>query len=369
MCAVHATHIRAQRLATQRLTGPAASTPEQAVGELLAVQSQDAPLARLAIAQRAARHTDAVVAAIDSGRLVRTHVLRPTWHYVLRDDLPWLLELTAPRILSGNAARHRQLGLDDPARVAAVLDGVSAALSDGEPRTRPRLQAELLARGLLTANPLLGQQMAHVLMLAELNGLITSGPLAAGEHTYAPWDAPAPGRDRPEAVADLAHRFFAHHGPASVADLMRWVRLGRAEIREAIAALGDRLAHADADGVRLFFAPDAVLPPGRPVRAHLLSTFDEAFLSYRDVRWPRAAGHPLGNVPYRWSETGGGPVLCDLADVGTWRRAERPGRLTLTLRLATDLPASGRAEVTAAAERAASTLARDGAAVTVELLA
>lgn len=96
--------IRARRLAAQRLTGPSASGPEQVVGELLAVQSQDAPLARLGIALRAGCHTDAVVAAIDAGRLVRTHVLRPTWHYVLATDLPWLLELTSPRVVSGMAS-------------------------------------------------------------------------------------------------------------------------------------------------------------------------------------------------------------------------------------------------------------------------
>jgi Winged helix DNA-binding domain len=366
MCGVHPSQIHEQRLATQRLTGPAASSPEQVVGELLAVQSQDAPLARLAIAQRFDGHTDAVAAALDAGRLVRTHVLRPTWHYVLRDDLAWLLELTAPRILSGNAARHRQLGLDDPAVVAGLLDAIAAHLADGLPVTRHQLQAHLLDRGLLTANPLVGQQMAHVLLQAELNALVASGPLAGREHTYTRWDAPAPGRDRPEAIAELTHRFFAHHGPASVADLMRWVRLNGTEIRRAIAALGNRLAHTNGGGVPLYFAPDSVLPPARPARAHLISTFDEAFLSYRDVRWPRAAGHPLGDDPYRWAEAGGGPVLCDLEDVGTWRRVDKPGRLNVRLSLATGLSASGRREVTSAAERAAAALAGDGATVTIE---
>jgi len=366
MSGMHASEIHQQRLATQRLTGPAASTPEQVVGELLAVQSQDAPLARLAIAQRVGGHTDAVAAAVGSGRLVRTHVLRPTWHYVLREDLAWLLELTAPRILSGNAARHRQLGLDDPAVVAGLLDAIAARLADGRAATRPELQDHLLAQALLTPDPLVGQRMAHILMLAELNGVVASGPSAGREHTYTSWDAPAPGRDRATAIADLTRRFFAHHGPASVADLMRWVRLNGSEIRAAIAGLGDRLACTDADGVPLYFAPDAALPPQRPARAHLLSTFDEAFLSYRDVRWPRAAGHPLGDDPYRWAEAGGGPVLCDLADVGTWRRVDKPGRLTVRLALATGLSASGRREVTFAAERAAAALAGAGATVAIE---
>jgi len=355
--------IRARRLAAQRLTGPSASGPEQVVGELLAVQSQDAPLARLGIALRAGCHTDAVVAAIDAGRLVRTHVLRPTWHYVLATDLPWLLELTSPRVVSGMASRHRQLGLDDPALVARALDALAARLADG-PLTRQQLQACLVERGTLAVDPLLGQRMGHLLLLAELDGLIASGPLASREHTYRLWDAPAPGRDREDAIAELTRRFFAHHGPASIADLMRWVRLNRREISAAIGLLGDRLAHTDADGVRLYFDPDAPPPDPRP-RAHLLSTFDEAFLTYRDVPWPRSGGHPSGDAPYRWAESGGGPILLDLADAGSWRRTERPGRLTVRLDLAA-LSASGRREVALAARRVADALSAPGTQIDLE---
>jgi hypothetical protein len=355
--------VHARRTAAQRLTGPAASGPEQVVGELLAVQAQDAPLARLGIALRAGGHVGDVGAAVDAGRLVRTHVLRPTWHYVRADDLPWLLELTSPRVLSGLASRHRQLGLDPPL-VARGLDAIAAELGSG-PQTRRALQARLVERGVLTVDPLVGQRMAHLLLLAELDGLIASGRSVGQEHAYRLWGVPAPGRDREAAIVELTRRFFAHHGPASVGDLMRWVRLNRGEITRAIAQLGDALGFLAADGVRLYFAPDA--PPPDPLpRAHVLSTFDEAFLSYRDVPWLRARGHPLGNTPYRWSEAGGGPVLVDLADAGTWRRAERPGRLGVRLELATGLMASGRREVASALRRVIAALAAPGAEVSVE---
>ncbi len=394
------------RLMAQRLAGPPAASPEHAVGELLAVQAQEAPLARLAIAQRCSgrpprqtdvpstsRPLDAVVSAIDAGRIVRTHVLRPTWHYVLRDDLPWLLELTAARIASGLASRHRNLGLADPSVRSTLLDAVTTLLSDG-PVTRPVIQEHLLSRGLLERDPLVGQRMAHVLLLAELEGLVASGPHARGEHTYAPWDRPAPRRDRDEAIAELTRRFFVHHGPASVADLMRWVRLNKSEIARAIAALGDALECVDVDGVRLYLGADVVSTSststvvstsstsgdstspvvstsstsgvvstgstsGGSTSTFLLSTFDEAFLSYRDVPWARADGHPLADAPYRWSEAGGGPVIHDLQDAGSWRRTVKPGRLIVRLDLATSLDGRARASIEEEARRTAALIDPD----------
>ena len=112
------------------------------------------------------------------------------------------------------------------------------------------------------------------------------------------------------------------------------------------------------------FDPDAPPPDPRP-RAHLLSTFDEAFLTYRDVPWPRSGGHPSGDAPYRWAESGGGPILLDLADAGSWRRTERPGRLTVRLDLAA-LSASGRREVALAARRVADALSAPGTQIDLE---
>lgn len=349
--------ILAARLATQRLTGPAASAPEQVVGELLAVQAQDAPLARLAVAQRADCHVGAVAEAIDAGRVLRTHLLRPTWHYVLAEDLPWLIELTGRRMVSGDASRLRQLGLD-PDVLARGLDAVAARLGAG-PATRPEVVDALVAAGVVPRDREVGSRAAHILMHAEARALVASGPLRGGEHTYELYGVPLPGRDRADAAAELTRRFFASHGPASIRDLMRWVNLTKGDINRALAELGDAVAHVDADGVRLYYVPDSAQTPVRGA-TWLLSTFDEGFLSYRDVPWPRASGHPLGDSRYRWSEAGGGPVLDDLADVGTWKRTLRPGRLTLRLDLATSLSDAARRRIDDAVRDAAERMAPPG---------
>lgn len=174
------------RLATQRLTGAPAETPTQVVRELVCVQSQDALLAQAMIAQRCAGATDATVrAALAAGDIVRTHILRPTWHYVAATDLRWLLALTSPKVESGMAARHRQLELDD-ARVAASMIVLTERLKGRAFTNRTGLGEALADAGLLSReHQLFGQQLAHVVLLAELRALVCSAPVAAADHQAA----------------------------------------------------------------------------------------------------------------------------------------------------------------------------------------
>ena len=69
------------------------------VGWLTAVQSQEHWYARWSLGQRTRRAKASTVdRAFDDGRFLRTHVLRPTWHYVAATDLGWLMELSGPRV-------------------------------------------------------------------------------------------------------------------------------------------------------------------------------------------------------------------------------------------------------------------------------
>lgn len=337
---------------------------------LLAVQAQDAPLARASVALRCAGVADDVRAALDAGVLVRTHVLRPTWHLVAAEDVRWLLGLSAPRIASSLGGRHRQLGLDEATRGAARAS-FERALAAG-PATRPALQGALLADGVLAAGPLLGQQVAHLLLLAELEALAVSGPVVgpgAGVHTYALAEGRLPAtapRERAEAVGELVRRFVASHGPVSLPDLQRWVRLTLAEIRTALRAT-PTLASTGVDGVELWYdtdAADAAAPHLAAARdaSLLLPVFDEAFLSYHDVEFPRRDGHPMGSDAHRFAETGGGVAVSRLVDVGTWKRTRSVPTCDLTLALASGATASEVAGVVQAAARLASVVAPDAPA-------
>lgn len=354
------TDVLLARLATQRLSGPPAANPTEAVSELLSVQSQDAPIARAMIAQRCEPGTEAgVLAAIAAGEIVRTHVLRPTWHYVAAADLRWLLQLTSPKVESGMGSRHRQLGLVEP-RVTAALEVVATRLSGRQFANRTVLGATLADAGLLAPeDPLFGQQVGHVLLLAELRGLICSAPLDLAEHRYARVEEvvpAAPQRSREEAVTELVSRFVAGHGPVALSDLMRWAKVTLGEARAAVAGLGDSVERVVVDGEELWHSPAAVLPTTRPRDAWLVSTFDEVLLSYRKVPWPRSAGHPLGDDPTWFSESGGGVVILGLEDVGAWKRVRDRGEVRIRLSVDETLPRAARDAIDAAVDRLVSAI-------------
>jgi Winged helix DNA-binding domain len=349
------TDVLTARLATQRLSGPAADDPAQVVRELLCVQSQDALLAQAMIALRCASATDADVrSALAAGDIVRTHILRPTWHYVAAADLRWLLRLTSPKVESGMAARHRQLSLDETL-VGKALDVLTTRLDGRSFATRNELAGEFADAGLLTReDPLFGQQAGHLLLLAELRAVICSAPSAAVEHSYALLEevVPAtPERGREQAITELVGRFVAGHGPVALSDLTRWARVTLGEARAALAGLGDQVERISVDGEELWHSPGAGLPTQRPQDAWLLSTFDEAFLSYRKVPWPRSAEHPAGENPYRFAEAGGGIVLLGLEDVGAWKRTRVRGSVRVVVEVDASLSRTERAAIDAAVDR------------------
>ena len=348
--------LSATRLMIQRLAGPAVPDPAAAVRESLAVQSQDVPLALDSLAQRTRGDAAEARTALDAGAFVRTHVLRPTWHFVAAEDLRWLLALTSPKVLSGLTKRHADLGLGEPARRARLLDAVREALSAG-PLTRVALGEHLTQGGLLGKTPVFGSQVSHVLLIGELEGLWCSGPVdptGLSGHTYALLDDRLPPvgslrRSREDALVELVGRFVASHGPVSVQDLQRWTRLTQRDVRLAVAALGDAVEPVEVAGHVLWCGacPMAERGPGSPAfvearerveGAWLLSTFDEAVLTHNTLRMPIPASAPHAGQGPRYSEAGGGPVLWNLTDVGVWKRVHRADRFEVTLRLDPSLP-------------------------------
>src|SRR5204863_2509420 len=200
-----------ERLRSQRLVGPPFATPEAVVGWLAAVQAQDYGGAKWAVAQRTKTCSDAdVEAACRDGRILRTHVLRPTWHFVLPADIRWMLTLSAPRIRAAMAFYDRRLGLTDAvcARSAAAL---ANALRGGNHLTRGELARVLAAAGI----PAAGQRLGHLMARAEIDAVICSGARRGKQATYALLDERAPAaapRPRDDTLAELAGRYFASHG-------------------------------------------------------------------------------------------------------------------------------------------------------------
>jgi hypothetical protein len=304
--------LRRDRAAAQLLHRPLGGAVD-VVEHLLAVQAQDLRAARLALRARAkgVRAADIDAALTDKRALVVGWLMRGTLHLVGRDDYTWLLALTAPGRLAGNARRLGQEGVspDDADRAVAIIE---RALADEGPLTRPELAERIAARGIRTE----GQAMPHLLMLAALRGVAVLGPLRDdGAHAFVlahDWlgGAPAP-VERDGALAELARRYLRGHGPANAADLAAWAGLALRDARAGLDAIAQELRGR---GDLLDLAQRAPAPDAVPPR--LLPAFDPYMLGWKDRAFAVPARHARRVHP------GGGMVRAtatvDGRAVGTW---------------------------------------------------
>jgi hypothetical protein len=298
----------------------------------------------------------AVKAEYDNSAFLRTHILRPTWHFVAPEDLHWILALTSRRVISGMAARHRQLGLDDARFVNRGFEAVAELLRGRNHLSRREIGAEFAhARGL----PRPGAQLGHLLLLAELEGLICSGPMRGVHHSYALSEeivVPAAQLDLDEARVQLVRRFFAGHGPASLKDFTRWSSLTASDARAALSELGAELQRVDIDGVAHWFDPATVVRRARSApAAYLLPVYDEAVLTYPALNFPVVDDHPAREQtdPF-WA-----PVVVSERNVGLWKRTVTRSSVRIAARLAPSLSPAQRPAVRIACRRLADFLERD----------
>lgn len=350
--------LAAERVRSALLAERVAADPVAAVRTLLAVQAQEHAFSRWTVGQRVAGEPveEAVRRAVDEGRIVRTHVLRPTWHYVAAEDLRWLQDLTAERVLAGSAGWYRNNGVDD-AFLGRAREALVRALEGGRHKTREELRGELAAAGLDVS----GQRMTVALFDAEVRCLICSGPLAGNHHTYALVEErlpPAPRLEPEQATARLVARYLAGHAPASLKDLRWWSTLTLKQLRVGLEELGDAVAREVVDGVeylRLAEPPDAgdaslVSAPEAP-RFQLLQVFDELFVGYAETRRLLDPDGEFGAVlTIGWGELSHVIVEGDRL-VGRWRQDRRRGELELTMRLSRPLDRDDLAELEKAAAR------------------
>ena len=325
-----------RRLAVQRLSTEPLGSPAAVVRRLGAMQGQEYAEVRWSIARRMGEEPgeEAVEAAFASGELIRTHLLRPTWHVVAAADLRWLLALSAPRVHAANAYWYKKLGLDAEllARSLTVLDGVVA---DGAAHTRPELAAALAAAGIRAAGPAL----AYLVMNAELEAVLCSGPRRGKQQTYMSVDArvpPTPALAREEALAELAARYVRSRGPATAKDLATWSGLTVAEVQVGLALAGAELIReVDGEGTTWWSDPDAPAPPAT-TGAHLIPMYDELTIAYRTHRVALAAPPPREGLLER-------PILLDGVTVGSWKRTLTARTVTLHATGFTTLDADRRA--------------------------
>lgn len=316
-----------RRLRTQRLVDAGFDSAVEVVTWLGAVQSQDYGGAKWALGLRAARLTDRDIdAAFDAGEILRTHVMRPTWHFVTPGDIRWLLGLTAPRVHTFCGSYYRKLGLDRAAfaRSRRVFE---RELRDHNYQTRSQLQAALKRAGIETT----GVSLAFFAMHAELEQLICSGPLRGKQFTYALLDERAPKArrlDPDEALAELTRRYFTSHGPATARDFSWWSGLTMAEAKRGLEIVRAALQHEQIDALSYWSATDQPSTPRdrSTPRAHLLPNYDESLIAYRD-RGPSTPGGP----PDLKKDVFSYHVLANERIAGSWRRTVKKTSATIDI--------------------------------------
>ena len=294
------------RLHAQGLDAARFDTAADVVRHLGCVQSQMPDMALWGIGRRTSGLTmDDVRASFADGDFVRTHVLRPTWHYVDPDDIHWLLALTAPRIGRLLASSNSGIGLTQQ-RLDDAAEVIVAAVADG-PLTRAQLAGRLADAGM----PHTGQALAHVVMHAEITALIINGPMAGKQHTYRTLDPREVPSSYDELLTRAAVRYGLGHGPFRDRDLAWWTSLTLTDARRAIELAG--LDRVDVGG-------EAHWSAGTPVeaeapRALLLPAFDE-YISYaRDESdYAGLAGSTQDLM------RGTGLLMVDGTLAGTWTR-------------------------------------------------
>ena len=322
------------RLRNQRLVGPRAGSAAEVMDGLLAVQAENPGQSAWAVAARTTAPDPADLAGrLASGEVVRTHVLRPTWHYVARADIDWLLALTGPslrRIIQRQLLGDLGLTVEDLDRVrTAVLDLLSATPD----RTREEVAAGLHARLPALSERITGRLVMLLMADLELDRQVSSGEPREDSHTYATYAArvgtrlPLERFDRDQALPRLALRYFTGHGPATVKDLAYWATLTLGDARRGLAEVQDRLDSFEHDGRTYWHLPGEPPPgPGQPL-GHLLQLLDETYRGYQDSRWVLDA---RGVVP-RQRERAIGIALVDGQLVAGMKRTVTPALVRFEL--------------------------------------
>ena len=269
------------RLANQQIADTKFKTPEEILIWFGAMQAQVFPMAKWALGLRLRSVVEATIDdAFNAGKILRTHLLRPTWHFVAPQDIRWMLALTAPRVHAVNKYYYKNFELDNLVfkRANAVF---MKMLRDGKTLTRTALNkglgdAKIKAEGL---------RLSYIFMQAELEGIICSGPREGKQFTYALLDERVPATkpmDPQESLAELSKRYFISRGPATVQDFAWWSGLSNKQANEGVALLEKNFIHEKIGNLDYILPSPASTKAGRLQTSFLMPDYDEFGISYKD---------------------------------------------------------------------------------------
>lgn len=308
--------IKEYRLKNQQLTETRFSNPEKLVSHFGAMQAQDYAMAKWAIGLRTAKTEKEIECAINEGSIIRTHILRPTWHFVAAEDIYWMLELTAPNVKRLIISAAAKMGMEE-SHLNNYNEKLQRLLSNNNHLTREEITSGLGSiKGNANAiSPVL------IMMNAELDGIVCSGKMRGKKFTYALLEERVKTTNKiskDEALAKLAGKYFKSHGSATIQDFSWWSGLSLTNSRLALELIKPELASFQIEGNTYWFYEVSISTKDDTI-LHLLPAFDEFLISYKD----RTASIALEHQPLAFTKNGiFNPVIAINGKVeGTWKRS------------------------------------------------
>ncbi|WP_264531702.1 winged helix DNA-binding domain-containing protein [Flavobacterium sp. N502540] len=305
------------RLISQKLHKTTDNTPQEIVQHLGAMQAQDYAMAKWAVGSRCDASEKVIEEAINSAQIIRTHILRPTWHFVSADDIYWMLDLSGPQVKRIVTSYVKKYGYD-----AKKLDQTNAAiqkiLAGNNHLTREEIMQELS----ITKTPSPDHLSGPIMMYAELDGLVCNGKMKGKQMTYALLEERVPkpqGRlTQEEGLTKLALRYFESHGPATLLDFSWWSGFSPTSCKNIINAIELQLNSITIENQKYWFKNDISTEDDFRESIHFLPAFDEILISYKS----REASILAEHQPKAFTNNGiFKPIILENSKViGTWKR-------------------------------------------------
>jgi hypothetical protein len=305
------------RLASQKLYKTSPSSPQEIVRHLGAMQAQDYAMAKWAIGSRCDSSEKVIEEAINSAEIIRTHILRPTWHLVAADDIYWMLDVSAPQVKRFTASAAKKYGLDEK-KLDQINSKIEKLLTGNNHLTREEIMQELNIKKSSSEDFL----SAAIMMNAELDGLVCNGKMKGKQITYALLEErvakPKTKLTKEEGLAKLAKRYFESHGPATLLDFSWWSGFPPTTCKSTINAIELQLNSIEIDNQTYWFGKDISGGSNFRESVHFLPAFDEILISYKT----REASILLEHQSKAFTNNGiFKPIILENGKViGTWKR-------------------------------------------------
>ncbi|WP_259066884.1 winged helix DNA-binding domain-containing protein [Mucilaginibacter sp. X4EP1] len=316
------------RIYNQHIAHTAFKQAADVVKYIGAIQAQDYAGAKWAVGLRMQDAKDAAIdRAMADGSIIRTHVLRPTWHFVSSDDLRWMLDLTALRIKAAAAPWYKKLELD--ATILKKSNDTLARILEGDKQlSRTEVMTALQQAGIATDD----LRFIYLLLWAELEQVICSGGRQGKQFSYALFDdrvPPAPPKPKEEALVELAMRYFASRAPATLSDFAWWSGLTTTDAKAGLDLIKSDLISLKIEGKEYWMNADLEDIDIKTPFAHLLPAYDEYAVSYKD-RTATVKPEYLTQARYVIFDPS---IVVNNQVVGTWKRTINKHGADITLNL------------------------------------